>query len=83
VTFHAQMGLDAKQAGVQRLFTLGQQSHHASQSFGEGAQHFDDMDSLADSLKQILNKDTVCLIKGSRFMQLDKLADQLAIEGEV
>jgi UDP-N-acetylmuramoyl-tripeptide--D-alanyl-D-alanine ligase len=54
----------------------------AAQKFGCGAQHFEDIDSLQQHLQQALNQEVVCLIKGSRFMQLDKLADQLAQEGE-
>jgi UDP-N-acetylmuramoyl-tripeptide--D-alanyl-D-alanine ligase len=33
-------------------------------------------------LQHELHQDVTCLIKGSRFMQLDKLADLLAQEGE-
>jgi UDP-N-acetylmuramoyl-tripeptide--D-alanyl-D-alanine ligase len=37
---------------------------------------------LEAELKNTLNKDVACLIKGSRFMKLDKLADALAVGGE-
>lgn len=79
---HGQMGEQARQAGVSRLLTVGQSSRTATQSFGCGAQHFEDIETLQQCLQQELSKDVTCLIKGSRFMQLDKLADQLATEGE-
>jgi UDP-N-acetylmuramoyl-tripeptide--D-alanyl-D-alanine ligase len=79
---HSQMGIDAKKAGVERLWTVGVQSKNACETFGEGAQHFDDVVALEAMLKQIITKDVTCLIKGSRFMKLDKLADSLAEEGK-
>ena len=79
---HAQMGLDAKKSGVERLLTVGDQSKKACTTFGDNSQHFDDLDSLKTSLEQILTSKVTCLIKGSRFMQLDRLADALAEKGE-
>jgi UDP-N-acetylmuramoyl-tripeptide--D-alanyl-D-alanine ligase len=79
---HADMGKQARDAGVSRLFTVGNSSRMAGQQFGCGAQHFEDLKTLQQSLQQELSRDVTCLIKGSRFMQLDQLADQLAQEGE-
>lgn len=75
---HAALGSQARQAGVERLLTLGEQSRLAAESFGEGARHFEDSAALLDALKRELAADVVCLIKGSRFMKLDQLADALA-----
>ena len=79
---HIQMGMDAKQASVKRLWTVGVNSKKACESFGDGAKHFDDVATLESALKQEISKDVTCLIKGSRFMQLDKLADSLVEVGE-
>ncbi len=79
---HAQMGIDAKKSGVQRLLAVGEQSKKACTTFGDNSQHFDDFDSLKTSLEQLLTSKVTCLIKGSRFMQLDRLADALAEKGE-
>jgi UDP-N-acetylmuramoyl-tripeptide--D-alanyl-D-alanine ligase len=79
---HSQMGIDARNAGVDRLWTLGVQSKSACATFGDGAQHFDDILALETMLKLTIAQDVTCLIKGSRFMQLDKLADSLAQEGK-
>jgi UDP-N-acetylmuramoyl-tripeptide--D-alanyl-D-alanine ligase len=78
---HTEMGTDAKKAGVERLWTVGVQSENACETFGNGAQHFGDVVELEAMLKQTITKDVTCLIKGSRFMKLDKLADSLAEEG--
>ena len=79
---HKKMGDQAREYGITRLFTVGESSQMAAQQFGEQAEHFQDIDTLKHSLQDALHKDVTCLIKGSRFMQLDKLADQLAAEGE-
>lgn len=79
---HQQMGQQAREAGVSRLLTVGNSSKMAAQSFGEGAVHYEDIGVLQQQLQQELSKNVTCLIKGSRFMQLDKLADQLAQEGD-
>lgn len=79
---HQQLGRDAKAAGIKRLFTVGQQSELAASAFGENAHHFNDKTVLEAELKQILTSDVACLIKGSRFMKLDQLADVLAVGGD-
>lgn len=81
-SLHAQMGVDAKNSGVDQLWTVGMQSKNACISFGQNAEHFDDVAELEQRLKQVLTKDVTCLIKGSRFMHLDKLADALVEKGD-
>lgn len=77
---HRQLGEQAKQAGVHRLFTLGTMSIEAAQAFGEGAQHFTDKTELQRHLQSNLYPEVVCLVKGSRFMKLDQLADAMSAE---
>jgi UDP-N-acetylmuramoyl-tripeptide--D-alanyl-D-alanine ligase len=79
---HRQMGQQAQEHGVSRLFTVGKSSRMAAEQFAGNTQHFEDTKALQQCLQQELHEDVTCLIKGSRFMQLDKLADQLAQEGE-
>lgn len=79
---HTQLGIDAKQASVSRLFTVGTASKKACDAFGLGATHFDTQEAVQAVLKQELKKGVTCLIKGSHFMRLDKLADALAQVGE-
>lgn len=79
-TIHQHLGRDAKAAGVDRLLSIGQQSQLAAIAFGENAQHFHDQGELEAELKKTLAADVVCLLKGSRFMALDQLADLLAVE---
>ena len=79
---HTDLGHKAKSAGIKRLLTVGEQSRLAHVAFGEGAEHFTDLTSIQQDLESTLSEGVTCLIKGSRFMQLDKLADALAKDGE-
>ena len=79
---HYQLGKVAKDAAIDRLWTVGEQSQLACDGFGGGAEHFTDVMELQRRLESELTKGVICLIKGSRFMQLDKLADALAVAGE-
>ena len=47
---HAQAGRRARQAGLQRLYTLGPLSEAAARAFGEGARHFESHAALAAAL---------------------------------
>jgi len=80
-SLHTQMGRSAKDAGVTKLFTVGEDSQLAGIAFGSGAIHFSDMNSLQLVLEEQLSKQVTLLLKGSRFMHLDKLADALAQDG--
>lgn len=79
---HQRLGIEAKSFNIEHLLTIGEQSKYSSQSFGQNAQHFTDMSALQTYLENELQEDVTCLIKGSRFMKLDKLADALSVPGE-
>ncbi|EGL56123.1 UDP-N-acetylmuramyl pentapeptide synthase [Methylophaga aminisulfidivorans MP] len=79
---HQTMGLQAKSAGVTTLFTVGEKSQLSAAAFGDNAIHFEDVQTLQQLLQNTLTADVTCLIKGSRFMQLDKLADALVAEAQ-
>lgn len=81
-TIHQEMGKQARDAGVERLFCVGELSRLTTRAFGEGAEHFKDISQLQTKLEHILDADVTVLLKGSRFMNLDRLADSLAKTGE-
>jgi len=76
---HRQAGLDAKQAKVDKLFTLGKFSRFATTAFGNSAEHFDDVDRLIAAVSASLNKDTTVLVKGSRSMRMERVVEGLQI----
>ncbi len=79
-SIHQNLGADAKATGVTKLLTIGEQSQLAAASFGDDAVIFTSLAELEAYLRDALTAEVTCLIKGSRFMQLDKLADALAIK---
>jgi len=76
--FHREVGAYARARGIERLYAAGAQSALAAEAFGSGARHFDDVDALAAALAA----DAVCgatvLVKGSRFMRMERVVAALA-----
>lgn len=73
VAMHAELGAYAKQLGVDHLLTLGQLSAHTAQSFGEGGRHFERIEELLVAIENLLDSDVTLLVKGSRFMQMERI----------
>ncbi len=79
---HDEIGGYAKSKGVDALFALGEMSAVAARNFGEGGTHFASVDALLAALAGELDGDTVVLVKGSRFMRMERVADRLALPPE-
>ena len=71
---HARAGEMAKASGVERLYAIGPLCAAAVKSFGTGAHHFTEADSLAARLVSDIEPGVTVLIKGSRAMRMEKLA---------
>ncbi|MBL8251131.1 MAG: UDP-N-acetylmuramoyl-tripeptide--D-alanyl-D-alanine ligase [Candidatus Competibacter sp.] len=82
---HAQSGRDARAAGFERLYGLGEHSRAAVAAFERGGWHFDDADRLIDALADDLRSDgrpVVVLVKGSRGMRMERVVAALVDAGE-
>ncbi len=82
IQHHIEAGESAKSSGINGLFTIGELSINAMQSFGDDAYHFESYESLEKALLDILGEDTTILIKGSRYMHMDKVVDAIKEEQE-
>jgi UDP-N-acetylmuramoyl-tripeptide--D-alanyl-D-alanine ligase len=80
--FHDEIGGYAKSQGVDQLFALGEHSELAARNFGAGGRHFGGLEVLLEALTPELKADTVVLVKGSRFMRMERVADAIAGQGE-
>ena len=89
--FHAEVGAYAGEKGIQKLFATGELSKQAVSAYteqsiaGHSAIHFKEMDELCAALKKSLaqrpnNETTTVLIKGSRFMRMERAVKALAEE---
>ena len=72
--FHAEAGRYAHAKGIEHVFTLGELAQVAS-SACEGARHFNSVESLIDSVKDELPRMRSVLVKGSRFMRMERVVE--------
>ncbi|MEQ1527122.1 MAG: UDP-N-acetylmuramoyl-tripeptide--D-alanyl-D-alanine ligase [Gallionella sp.] len=70
---HAEIGEAAHRAGIEKLLALGELSRNAVRKFGEGAQHFERIEELQNELDKTLDDHTTVLVKGSRFMKMERV----------
>ncbi|UCH50311.1 MAG: UDP-N-acetylmuramoyl-tripeptide--D-alanyl-D-alanine ligase [Betaproteobacteria bacterium] len=76
-SLHAELGGFARRAGVDRLLGLGKLSAEAVRAFGAGGAHFDDVADLLQTLRSTLDGSTTVLVKGSRFMRMERVVNAL------
>ena len=76
--FHDEIGGYAKSQGVDRLFAFGESSALAALNFGVGGQHFKKIEALIEALSSELKPGTTVLVKGSRFMRMERVANAIA-----
>ena len=75
--FHREIGEYARAAGVDRLLAVGELATHAVAAFGPGGKHYADQVSLVHELNAVLERGTTVLVKGSRFMKMERVVEGL------
>ena len=78
-TMHEEMGLTARELGVDKMFAVGELSRYAVKKFGAGAQHFDNIEELLVALLPELDSNCTVLVKGSRFMKMERIVKELVV----
>jgi len=71
------IGEFAKRAGVDRLFAIGAMSALAARSFGDSGRHFDSIQDLALAVTEAATPHSTVLVKGSRFMGMERVVEAL------
>lgn len=74
---HATVGQYAKESGVKAMYALGNHTKAAIQAFGGQGQHFDNIESLIAAVQAGTNAADIVLVKGSRFMQMERVVNAL------
>lgn len=75
---HAEIGAYAKAASLDELYCLGEMSREMVAAFGAGAMHFDAPEAVAAAVIRQLDNNTTVLVKGSRFMRMERVVSLLA-----
>ena len=75
---HYEVGVEAKQLGIEQVFCVGDLSAHTVEGYGAGAKHYSNKQNLIDDIKGCLEaKPTTVLIKGSRSMEMEEVVRAL------
>jgi UDP-N-acetylmuramoyl-tripeptide--D-alanyl-D-alanine ligase len=76
--FHREVGAYARESGIERLYATGSLCRAAVEAFGEGARHFASAEELIAATKDELSPQAAALVKGSRFMRMERVVHALA-----
>ncbi|MBP6563772.1 MAG: UDP-N-acetylmuramoyl-tripeptide--D-alanyl-D-alanine ligase [Neisseriaceae bacterium] len=74
---HVEVGLFAQSVGIEVFYALGAMSQAAVTAFGSGAEHFASVEELILALQQNVPADATVLVKGSRFMKMERVVQAL------
>lgn len=73
VHLHSEIGTEVRRFGVDQLLALGKLTPHAVHAFGPDAHHFERIEDLFAMLDKNLDRDSTVLVKGSRFMRMERV----------
>lgn len=75
--YHKEIGLYAKQSGIQKLYSFGKLAMIASKEFGTNSCSYNNKQDLIKDLLQNLDENTTVLVKGSNGMKLDEVVQAI------
>jgi UDP-N-acetylmuramoyl-tripeptide--D-alanyl-D-alanine ligase len=79
--FHEEIGRHARARGIERLLAVGALARAAARAFGPGGEHFDSVEALIARLQGLMAARPTVLVKGSRFMRMERVVEHV-VEGE-
>ncbi len=80
--YHREIGAYARERGIDRLYALGDMAAEAATAFGADAAHFADAEALCTALVPEAGPGVTILVKGSRFMRMERVVATLTGRGE-
>ena len=80
--FHREVGAYAAQCGIAHLLALGEATRETVAAFGSGGEHFADVDALISRARALAAAPATVLVKGSRFMRMERVVAALAAQPE-
>ena len=79
--FHREAGEHARAAGIDKLLTLGEQSRQVAAGFGDAGAYCPDIDTLNARVLALLPVAGSVLVKGSRFMKMERVVAAIEAAG--
>ncbi|MDA7417877.1 UDP-N-acetylmuramoyl-tripeptide--D-alanyl-D-alanine ligase [Xenophilus arseniciresistens] len=80
--FHAEIGAYARERGIEAFYALGEACAHAVSAFdAPGARHFKNIETLNAAVLQGVDAARSVLVKGSRFMAMERVLRALEAAG--
>lgn len=76
---HRDIGRYARQQHLEMLLATGPLSRFSAEGFGAGARHFPDREQLVVACRDLLQNDTVMLVKGSRSAAMETVVQSLVL----
>jgi UDP-N-acetylmuramoyl-tripeptide--D-alanyl-D-alanine ligase len=75
--YHREVGAYAKSRGIDALLGTGAAMCEACAAFGAGAEHFADVEELCERAQELAHPGATILVKGSRFMRMERVVAAL------
>jgi UDP-N-acetylmuramoyl-tripeptide--D-alanyl-D-alanine ligase len=82
VAFHREIGAYARASGVTRLLGFGDLARHSVEAFGTQGAHAVSLDELVELVSAQDAPGATLLVKGSRFMRMERVVAAITGSGE-